>query len=268
MTSSTSSGSAGFSCLRTSGPRTPAASCGAAWASWSRLSTRQRRLQCFPRASRAGTPPLAPWMVAAVADACQQLLTRLAGADSTSDDYFMGSGGKIRYFFEEDAFAEDGSLKGSFDQSINKVGHGPSRHRAQQPYLHALQRGMVPSCSFPLRDAASVALCSDARPGPRLPKALVLPPRAGHSGLPLQPAQHSAGTNHCQGRASSAIMVTPRPSEHVHLQAAAHRRRGHPAPGRHLPRHRAAVLRRPVVVAGGLPQGQRVPLGRARLPQR
>lgn len=42
----------------------------------------------------------------------------------------MGSGGKIRYFFEEDAFAEDSSLRGSFHESINKVGHGSSRRGA------------------------------------------------------------------------------------------------------------------------------------------
>jgi phytanoyl-CoA hydroxylase len=41
----------------------------------------------------------------------------------TSDDYFLGSGDKIRLFFEEDAFAPDGSLRHSIDRSINKIGH-------------------------------------------------------------------------------------------------------------------------------------------------
>ena len=41
----------------------------------------------------------------------------------TSDDYFLGSGDQIRCFFEEDAFAEDGSLRRPIDQSINKIGH-------------------------------------------------------------------------------------------------------------------------------------------------
>lgn len=40
-----------------------------------------------------------------------------------SDDYFLTSGDKIRFFFEEDAFLPDGSLKQSKDQSINKIGH-------------------------------------------------------------------------------------------------------------------------------------------------
>jgi len=41
----------------------------------------------------------------------------------SSDDYFLESGDKIRFFFEEDAFADDGSLRQSKDRSINKIGH-------------------------------------------------------------------------------------------------------------------------------------------------
>jgi len=40
-----------------------------------------------------------------------------------SDDYFLNSGDKIRFFFEEDAFQPDGTLKQSKEQSINKIGH-------------------------------------------------------------------------------------------------------------------------------------------------
>jgi len=40
-----------------------------------------------------------------------------------SDDYFLNSGDKIRFFFEEDAFNADGTLKQSKEQSINKIGH-------------------------------------------------------------------------------------------------------------------------------------------------
>src|SRR6184192_3083435 len=41
----------------------------------------------------------------------------------TSDDYFLQSGDQIRFFFEEDAFNPDGTLKQSKEQSINKIGH-------------------------------------------------------------------------------------------------------------------------------------------------
>ena len=39
------------------------------------------------------------------------------------DDYFLTSGDKIRFFFEENAFNVDGSLKQDKTQSINKIGH-------------------------------------------------------------------------------------------------------------------------------------------------
>jgi len=41
----------------------------------------------------------------------------------TSDDYFLGSGDQIRFFFEEDAFNSDGTLRQSQEHSINKIGH-------------------------------------------------------------------------------------------------------------------------------------------------
>jgi phytanoyl-CoA hydroxylase len=40
-----------------------------------------------------------------------------------SDDYFLGSGDKVRFFFEEDAFLPDGTLRQTKDKSINKIGH-------------------------------------------------------------------------------------------------------------------------------------------------
>jgi len=40
-----------------------------------------------------------------------------------SNEYFLESGDKIRFFFEEDAFAPDGSLRQSKERSINKIGH-------------------------------------------------------------------------------------------------------------------------------------------------
>ena len=41
----------------------------------------------------------------------------------TSDDYFLESGDKIRFFFEENAFNADGSLRQEKETSINKIGH-------------------------------------------------------------------------------------------------------------------------------------------------
>jgi len=41
----------------------------------------------------------------------------------TRDDYFLSSGNKVRCFFEEDAFNEEGALNQDKSLSINKIGH-------------------------------------------------------------------------------------------------------------------------------------------------
>jgi len=40
-----------------------------------------------------------------------------------TDEYFLTSGDKIRFFFEENAFHPDGTLKYGKEKSINKIGH-------------------------------------------------------------------------------------------------------------------------------------------------
>ena len=40
-----------------------------------------------------------------------------------TDEYFLGSGDKVRFFFEENAFAADGGLRQDKEKSINKIGH-------------------------------------------------------------------------------------------------------------------------------------------------
>lgn len=54
------------------------------------------------------------------------------GADAAhvGDDYFLSSGDKVRFFFEEDAFDPAGKLVKPKEKAINKIGH----------YLHGLSR--------------------------------------------------------------------------------------------------------------------------------
>jgi len=40
-----------------------------------------------------------------------------------TDEYFLTSGDKVRFFFEENAFHADGTLKYEKEKSINKIGH-------------------------------------------------------------------------------------------------------------------------------------------------
>lgn len=43
---------------------------------------------------------------------------------ANSDEYFLGSGDKTRFFLEKNAFNKNGDLVNPLKDSINKIGHG------------------------------------------------------------------------------------------------------------------------------------------------
>ena len=62
--------------------------------------------------------------------------------ERTSDEYFLSSGDKIRFFFEEKAIDEDGNFTVPKQQSINKIGHA-------QHILDPVYKEVIKELNFP-----------------------------------------------------------------------------------------------------------------------
>ncbi|KAI0101785.1 phytanoyl-CoA dioxygenase [Nemania sp. FL0031] len=76
-------------------------------------------------------------------------------SDHVGDDYFLSSGDKVRFFFEEDAFSPDGALLKPKARAINKIGH----------YLHALSPPFAALLDPALNPGSVAAERRESHPG-------------------------------------------------------------------------------------------------------
>ena len=102
-------------------------------------------------------------------------LTRFStgeNSDHVGDDYFLTSGDKIRFFFEEDAFGPDGTLTKPKEKAINKIGHYLHHLNPEFAKVSITHRNANIAQSLGFRDPRvlqSMVICKQPEIGGRVP---------------------------------------------------------------------------------------------------
>lgn len=88
------------------------------------------------------------------------------------DDYFLQSSDKISYFFEKDAFDNNGNLKSSKEKSINKIGHSIHNLNPQFEKVSTSEKVKAIAKSLQFNDPRliqSMIICKQSKIGGEVP---------------------------------------------------------------------------------------------------
>ncbi|KAK5987520.1 Phytanoyl-CoA dioxygenase domain-containing protein 1 [Cladobotryum mycophilum] len=168
-------------------------------------------------------------------------------AEHVGDDYFLSSGDKIRFFFEEDAFDEAGNLTKPKERAVNKIGH--CLHALSPPFARLVDEAETGAAgevspaavarSLGFRDARclqSMVICKQPEIGGAVPPTRTLPsctPTPLRRGVLVRPRGRHAGERLPELPAGLAPLG-PR-GEPSGAQGGQPRHRDDPQPGAEVP---------------------------------